>query len=172
MSVAVPCVLYTMDSLCRGRPPTPLRRCTAASMPSACVCRATQEVCTACQSITMPLSGVLYCSRPKPPGCPQAAGSKRAAPCPMWPCAMQHAACGCSCAPTWRRPDEPADRVLLHVLGHVYAHHGLVSVEHEASQGLGQLGLAHTWGAEAELVSCWSALWPPGQVVCPADTAA
>ena len=46
------------------------------------------------------------------------------------------------------RADEPGDRVLLHVLAHVQAHHGLLGVEEELGQGPGQLGLAHPGGAQ------------------------
>ena len=41
-----------------------------------------------------------------------------------------------------RRADQPGDRVLLHELAHVDAHHRLVVVEQERRQRLGQLGLA------------------------------
>jgi len=42
-----------------------------------------------------------------------------------------------------RRADEPRDRVLLLVLGHVDAHHHLLVVEQELRQRLAQLRLAH-----------------------------
>ena len=41
-----------------------------------------------------------------------------------------------------RRTDQPGDRVLLHIFGHVDAHERGVVVEQEARQRLGQLGLA------------------------------
>jgi hypothetical protein len=47
-----------------------------------------------------------------------------------------------------RRADQAGDRVLLHVLRHVDAHHRLVVVEQERGQRLGQLGLADARGAE------------------------
>ena len=37
--------------------------------------------------------------------------------------------------------------LLLAVLGHIDAHQGIFVVEHEPGQGLGQLGFAHTGGA-------------------------
>src|SRR5579885_1607778 len=46
--------------------------------------------------------------------------------------------------------DEPADRVLLHVLGHVEADHRLRFAEEELGELLGQLGLADTGGAEED----------------------
>ena len=42
----------------------------------------------------------------------------------------------------WRRADEPGDRVLLHVFGHVDAHHRALIVEQEGCERLGELGLA------------------------------
>ena len=42
-----------------------------------------------------------------------------------------------------RRADQPRDRVLLHVLAHVDAHHRLLIVEHELSQRPRRLRLAH-----------------------------
>mmetsp|Transcript_37123 Transcript_37123/g.80687 ORF Transcript_37123/g.80687 Transcript_37123/m.80687 type:complete len:348 (-) Transcript_37123:1389-2432(-) len=50
----------------------------------------------------------------------------------------------------WRRPDEAGDGVLLHVLAHVHAHDVPVVIEELLSQGLRQLGLAHTSGAQEE----------------------
>ena len=41
-----------------------------------------------------------------------------------------------------RRADEPGDRVLLHVLGHVDAHHRALVVEQEGRERLGELRLA------------------------------
>ena len=49
-----------------------------------------------------------------------------------------------------RGADQPADRVLLHVLAHVDADHGPLVVEQEVGQGPGQLGLAHAGGPEEE----------------------
>ncbi|MNQ62342.1 hypothetical protein D3C85_766840 [compost metagenome] len=49
-----------------------------------------------------------------------------------------------------RGADQAADRVLLHVFGHVDAGDGVVVVEQIAGQGLGQLGLAHARRAEEE----------------------
>src|SRR3989338_8644522 len=43
-----------------------------------------------------------------------------------------------------RRSDEARGRVPLHVFRHVDAHDGLLVVEHEFRQGLGELGLAHS----------------------------
>ncbi len=45
---------------------------------------------------------------------------------------------------TRRRADESGHAVLLHVLGHVDPHHGVLGVEQELGQGLGQLRLTHT----------------------------
>ncbi len=49
-----------------------------------------------------------------------------------------------------RRPDEPADGELLHVLAHVDPDHGAVVIEQEPGQGPGQLGLAHPGRAEEQ----------------------
>jgi hypothetical protein len=49
-----------------------------------------------------------------------------------------------------RSADEPADRVLLHVLGHVDADHRPLVVEHELGQRAGQLGLAHAGRAQEQ----------------------
>ena len=49
-----------------------------------------------------------------------------------------------------RRADQPADGVLLHELAHVDAHHGVVVVEQEVRQRLGQLGLADARGAQEQ----------------------
>ena len=42
---------------------------------------------------------------------------------------------------SWRRTDQPTDRVLLHVLRHVNAGHGIVSVKEKLGERLGELGL-------------------------------
>ncbi len=49
-----------------------------------------------------------------------------------------------------RRADEPRDRVLLLVLGHVQPDHGPVVVEHELGERAGELGLAHAGRAEED----------------------
>jgi hypothetical protein len=49
-----------------------------------------------------------------------------------------------------RRPDQPRDGVLLHVLGHVDANHRLLGVEHELGERAGELGLPHAGGPEEE----------------------
>ena len=49
-----------------------------------------------------------------------------------------------------RRADEPGHGVLLHVLAHVDADHGLLVVEEELGQGPGQLGLADAGGPEED----------------------
>ena len=49
-----------------------------------------------------------------------------------------------------RRADEAGDGVLLHVLGHVDAHHRALVVEQRLRQRLGQLRLAHARGAEEQ----------------------
>ena len=49
-----------------------------------------------------------------------------------------------------RGTHEARHGVLLGVLGHVDAHDGALVVEEELGQGLGQLGLAHTRGAQEE----------------------
>jgi len=46
-----------------------------------------------------------------------------------------------------RRSYEPADRVLLHALAHVQPHERALADEQVCSQRLGQLRLAHAWGA-------------------------
>ncbi|GER30715.1 63 kDa protein [Striga asiatica] len=45
-----------------------------------------------------------------------------------------------------RRPNEPRDRVLLHVLTHVDPHESLLRVEHVRGKGLGQLGFPNPSG--------------------------
>ena len=47
-----------------------------------------------------------------------------------------------------RRAHQTGHRVLLHVLGHVDADHGVLVAEHGLGQGLAQLGLAHTGGTQ------------------------
>ena len=49
-----------------------------------------------------------------------------------------------------RRSDQTLHGELLHVLGHVDAHHGLLGIEQVLGQRLGQLGLAHAGGAEEQ----------------------
>ena len=49
-----------------------------------------------------------------------------------------------------RRADEALDAELLHVLGHVDAHERALIVEQALGKRLGELGLAHTGGAEEE----------------------
>ena len=49
-----------------------------------------------------------------------------------------------------RRANQARDRSLLHVFGHVDADHGLLVVEQEVGERLGQFGLAHTGGAEEQ----------------------
>src|SRR4051812_1481860 len=48
------------------------------------------------------------------------------------------------------RADEPADRVLLHVLGHVEADQALLVAEEELGEGLGQLGLPDAGGPQED----------------------
>ena len=50
----------------------------------------------------------------------------------------------------WRRPDEPGDRMPLHVLGHVETHHGPLVVEEKLSQSPGQFCLSYAGGTEKE----------------------
>src|SRR3972149_6610385 len=50
----------------------------------------------------------------------------------------------------WRRTDKARDRMLLHVLRHVEAHHGLLVVEEELRQGPGQLRFPHSGGTEED----------------------
>ena len=47
-----------------------------------------------------------------------------------------------------RRADETRDGVLLHVLAHVDADHGLLVVEEKLGEGAGGFGFAHAGGAE------------------------
>ena len=50
---------------------------------------------------------------------------------------------------TWRRSNQPGNRVFLHVLRHIYPHHGLIAVKNEFGKSLGQLGFSHTgWAHE------------------------
>src|SRR3990170_5678442 len=49
-----------------------------------------------------------------------------------------------------RRTEEPADGVLLHVLGHVEPNHGALVVEHELSERLRELRLADAGGPEED----------------------
>ena len=49
-----------------------------------------------------------------------------------------------------RRADEPRDRVLLLVLGHVQPDHGAVVVEHELGERARELGLPHSGRAEED----------------------
>ena len=46
-----------------------------------------------------------------------------------------------------RRADQPRHRMLLHVFGHVEAHHRGLVIEQILRQRLGQLGLADAGGA-------------------------
>ena len=46
-----------------------------------------------------------------------------------------------------RGTDQALDAELLHVLGHVDAHHGLLGIEQVLGERLGELGLAHARGA-------------------------
>ena len=49
-----------------------------------------------------------------------------------------------------RRADQARDGVLLHVLGHVDAHHVLFGVEQRRGERLGELGLAHAGRAQED----------------------
>ena len=49
-----------------------------------------------------------------------------------------------------RRTDELGDRMLLHVLGHIEAEHGVFVAEHSLSKSLAQLGFADACGAEED----------------------
>ena len=49
-----------------------------------------------------------------------------------------------------RRADQAGHGGLLHVLAHIDAHHGLLVVEQEVGERLGELGLAHAGGAEEQ----------------------
>ena len=49
-----------------------------------------------------------------------------------------------------RGADQAGDRGFLHVFGHVDADHGLLVVEQEVGERLGQFGLAHAGGAEEQ----------------------
>ena len=48
------------------------------------------------------------------------------------------------------RADQPGHGVLLHELGHIDAHHGLLGIEQEPGQSLAKLGLAHPGGAQEQ----------------------
>ena len=56
-----------------------------------------------------------------------------------------------------RRADETRDGVLLHVLAHVDADHGLLVVEEEFGEGAGGFGFADAGGAEEDEASRWGA---------------
>jgi len=49
-----------------------------------------------------------------------------------------------------RRADQPADRVLVHVLGHVQLQQRVFAAEHELGQCLGQLGFSDTRGPQED----------------------
>ena len=49
-----------------------------------------------------------------------------------------------------RCPDQTAHGVLLHVLRHVDANHGVIAVEQPVGEGFGEFRLAHTRGAEEQ----------------------
>ena len=49
-----------------------------------------------------------------------------------------------------RRADQTRHRVLLHVLGHIDTHHGVLVAEHRLRQGLAQFSLAHARGAQEQ----------------------
>ena len=67
-----------------------------------------------------------------------------------------------------RRPDQPRDGELLHVLAHVDADHRLLVVEQEAGEGAGELGLADAGRAEEqERADRTARVLEPG--TCPAD---
>ena len=52
---------------------------------------------------------------------------------------------------TRRRADQACHGVLLHELGHVEAHHGLIRVEQKFGQRLGKFGFANArWTEEQE----------------------
>src|SRR6266852_3440280 len=55
----------------------------------------------------------------------------------------------------WRRTEQTAHRVRLHVLGHVQPQQGIFVVEQVVGQGLGQLGLAHASWAEEQKRANW-----------------
>ena len=70
------------------------------------------------------------------------------APAAFGMCSVQQALQYTRSSPTWGSADEAADGVLLHVLGHVDAHDGLLGVEQVGGQRLGQLRFADTGGAQ------------------------
>src|SRR5450432_4945398 len=49
-----------------------------------------------------------------------------------------------------RRTDEPSDGVLLHVLGHIDAHHRMLVVEEKVGERTRRLRLANTGGAKED----------------------
>src|SRR5579859_7443770 len=49
-----------------------------------------------------------------------------------------------------RGANEARNRVLLHILGHVDAHHGLLIIEEKLGQGAGQLGFTDAGGPQEE----------------------
>ena len=56
-----------------------------------------------------------------------------------------------------RRADEARDGVLLHVLAHVDADHGLLVVEEKLGESAGGFGFAHAGGSEEDEASRWGA---------------
>ncbi len=57
-----------------------------------------------------------------------------------------------------RRADQPGDRVLLHVLRHIEAHHGALVIKEELCERARQLRLAYAGGTEKDETPDW-AVW-------------
>ncbi len=55
-----------------------------------------------------------------------------------------------------RRTDQPCYRMFFHVLGHVYAHHGLFVVKQKFCQRPGQLGFSHTCRPQKKERTDWT----------------
>src|SRR5713226_7461010 len=56
----------------------------------------------------------------------------------------------------WRRTEQTAHRVRLHVLGHVQPQQGVLVVEQVVGERLGQLGLAYARRAQEQERADWS----------------
>ena len=65
------------------------------------------------------------------------------------------------------RADQPADAVLLHILRHVQADHGLLVGEHRRRQRAAQLRLAHAGGAQEQEAAHRAARIPQAHPAAP-----
>src|SRR3954447_15259333 len=114
-----------------------VRPCESVSRPSSRICRRMLKTSGWAFSISSSRSTEYGFLRPAPPRLP---------PPPSPPPARRPPAGGQGWA--GGGADEPGHGVLLHVLRHVDAHHGLLVAEEELRQRAGELGLADAGGAE------------------------